>query len=394
LSRVDNNAGSSAIAWSHRGDAVKQELQTLKFPSVEYLITGTLPFSTAEELIEDLTSVWCEVLQLEACVLIWRNSFSRSAEIAHRNQPQQKYQRSGIASASPIEAILKNIQDEFPEGSNLQWVTLVVDDAPIGLVGFDKDVSPEIPAGWISISARLLATALTWEWNLTEMKLSALGEYAAGAGHEINNPLAAIKGRAAQLLKEEEDLQRRQLLETIGAQTYRIRDMIGDSMLFAHPPALQRSDLKLTELVESVVHQFADEFHDRQISLYGNRKPDTTISGDETQLCVVISELLKNSLHAVEDRGRIEIDCYEEETQTGNWAILRIADNGCGLTESEREHCFDPFFSGRQAGRGLGFGLSKCWRIVTGHRGIISLGNPHDEMTEFVVSLPIDAGGN
>lgn len=372
---------------------MNQELQTLKFPSVEHLITGTLPFSTAEELIEDLTSVWCEVLRLEECVLIWRNSFSRTAEFAHQKQ-QQEYQRSRIASAAPVEAILDNIQNDYPDGCDLQWVTLLVDDAPIGLVGFDKNIATEIPSGWISTSARLLATALTWEWNLTEMKLSALGEYAAGAGHEINNPLAAIKGRAAQLLKSEEDLQRRQLLETIGAQTYRIRDMIGDSMLFAHPPVLQCSQLNMTELIESVVHQFAGEFRDRKISLYGNRKPNVIISGDETQLCVVLSELLKNSLHAVADQGRIEIDCYEEETRTGNWAILRIADNGSGLTELEQEHCFDPFFSGRQAGRGLGFGLSKCWRIVTGHRGTISLGNSHNELTEFVISLPIDAEGN
>ncbi len=372
---------------------MKQESQTLKFPSVEYLIAGTLPFSTAEEFIEDLTSVWCEVLRLSECVLIWRNTFSRTAQFAHRNG-QQEYQRSSIACHSPIEDLLKNIQNDFPAGRDLQWITLLVDDAPIGLVGFDKDIATEIPPGWVSTSARLLATALTWDWNLTEMKLSALGEYAAGAGHEINNPLAAIKGRAAQLLKEEEDLQRRQLLETIGAQTYRIRDMIGDSMLFAHPPALQRCDLKLTELVESVVHQYAEEFRDRKISFYGNRKPNIMISGDETQLCVVLSELLKNSLHAVTDQGRIEIDCYEKETRTGNWAILRIADNGSGLTELEREHCFDPFFSGRQAGRGLGFGLSKCWRIVTGHRGTISLGNSHNEMTEFVISLPIETGGN
>ncbi len=368
---------------------MKQESKTLKFPSVEYLIAGTLPFSSAEELVEDLTLVWSEVQRLDECVLIWRNLFTRSVEFAHRNS-QQEFRRSSCASAPSIEFAQKNIQDYYSEGSDWQWVTLVVDDAPVGLVGFDKDVTVEIPPAWISTSARLLATALTWEWNLTEMKLSALGEYAAGAGHEINNPLAAINGRAAQLLKGEEDLHRRQLLETIGAQTYRIRDMIGDSMLFAHPPALQRSDLKLAELVETVVHQFAKTFGDRQISLYGNREPNLTISGDETQLCVVISELLKNSLNAVEDRGQIDLNCYVEETRTGKWAILRIADNGCGFTELEREHCFDPFFSGRQAGRGLGFGLSKCWRIVTGHHGTISLGNSHNGMTEFVVSLPIE----
>ena len=366
---------------------MKQESKSLKFPSLEYLISQTLPFSTAEQLIENLVHVWCEGLQLSTCAFVWRNTFSRSAEFAQQTK-QQEYQRRRILGVPSLEAFHDRLPEFFPVGEQLRWMKLIVDDALIGWVGFDNDHSVEIPAGWISTSARLLAIALTWEWNLTEMKLAALGEYAAGAGHEINNPLAAINGRAAQLLKEEEDLQRRHLLETIGAQTYRIRDMIGDSMLFANPPALQCRRLNLTELIESVVHQFADEFRVRQISLYGKRDSSLMIFGDETQLCVVIAELLKNSLNAIEDQGRIEIDCYEEETDTGTWAILRIADNGGGLTELEQEHCFDPFFSGRQAGRGLGFGLSKCWRIVTGHHGTISLGNSRLEMTEFLIALP------
>ena len=68
-------------------------------------------------------------------------------------------------------------------------------------------------------------------------KLEALAEFAAGAGHEINNPLATIIGRAQLLLKDERDPQRRQMLLAIGAQAYRIRDMIGDAMLFGRPPS-------------------------------------------------------------------------------------------------------------------------------------------------------------
>ena len=67
-------------------------------------------------------------------------------------------------------------------------------------------------------------------------KLEALAEFAAGAGHEINNPVATIVGRAELLLKGETNPERRQALLTIGAQALRIRDMIGDLMVFARPP--------------------------------------------------------------------------------------------------------------------------------------------------------------
>ncbi|PWG73888.1 hypothetical protein DF186_20725, partial [Enterococcus hirae] len=68
-------------------------------------------------------------------------------------------------------------------------------------------------------------------------KLEAMAEFAAGAGHEINNPVATIVGRVQMLLKTEMDPERRQSLATIGGQAYRVRDMIGDAMLFARPPA-------------------------------------------------------------------------------------------------------------------------------------------------------------
>jgi signal transduction histidine kinase len=81
--------------------------------------------------------------------------------------------------------------------------------------------------------------------------------------------------------------------------------------------------------------------------------------------------LLRNALEAVTTGGRIEIAV---ESLPGGGRIS-IRDNGPGLSETDREHLFDPFYSGRPAGRGLGFGLSKCWRVVAQHNGTISVTN-------------------
>ena len=89
-------------------------------------------------------------------------------------------------------------------------------------------------------------------------KLEALAEFAAGAGHEINNPLATIIGRAQLLLKDERDPQRRQMLLSIGAQAYRIRDMIGDTMLFGRPPVPEMQPVDLANAVAAVVRQQAE----------------------------------------------------------------------------------------------------------------------------------------
>jgi len=70
---------------------------------------------------------------------------------------------------------------------------------------------------------------------------------------------------------------------------------------------------------------------------------------------------------------------------------LTIADNGPGITAEERRHIFDPFFSARQAGRGLGMGLSKCWRIVTNHGGSVEVESQPGQGATFRIRLPVEA---
>src|SRR2546425_8106692 len=98
-------------------------------------------------------------------------------------------------------------------------------------------------------------------------KLAALAEFAAGAGHEINNPVATIVGRAELLLKDETNPERRQALLTIGAQALRVRDMIGDLMLFARPPKPEPQSLDLDEVVEDVLRKLSDVFRAKSVTI-------------------------------------------------------------------------------------------------------------------------------
>ena len=84
---------------------------------------------------------------------------------------------------------------------------------------------------------------------------------------------------------------------------------------------------------------------------------------------------------------RVTVSILDESEQ--QWGLLRIRDEGIGLSEIEREHLFDPFFSGRQAGRGLGFGLSKAWRIVDRHGGRIDVEADQVGCTVLTVLWPL-----
>ena len=215
-------------------------------------------------------------------------------------------------------------------------------------------------------------------------RLEALAEFAAGAGHEINNPLATIIGRAQLLLRDEQDAGRRQALEAIGGQAYRIRDMIGDAMLFARPPLGRCQSLDLSAAVQVVVDSFAETAQSRGCAVRTALADSVTVWADPEQLSVVVSCLLRNALEAIEDGGQVCV----ETAGAADGSRLVVSDSGNGLSAEERQHLFDPFFSGRQAGRGLGFGLSKCWRIVSNHGGWIECESSPDCPTTFIVSWP------
>lgn len=247
------------------------------------------------------------------------------------------------------------------------------------------------------LSARLIEQAFLWEEiqavanNLEGEKLEALAELAAGAGHEINNPVASISGRVQLLLQTETNPVKQQALKSIGGQAYRIRDMIGDLMLFARPPKPNPESLDLAEVISEVLAPF-DEDAGRRGGTFEVCAPEPiSIWADRVQLAMVVSSLVQNSLNATEGCGPIQIRAESAEEQGRRLAMLTITDHGTGLCGEDRRHLFDPFYSGRHAGRGLGFGLSKCWRIVSNHGGRIHVDSVPDQQTTFTVHWPANA---
>jgi signal transduction histidine kinase len=225
--------------------------------------------------------------------------------------------------------------------------------------------------------------------ELESAKLAALAEFAAGAGHEINNPLATIVGRAQALLKHEQDPSRRQSLATIAAQAFRIRDMIGDLMVFARPPAPVPERLLLNDALCAIVERFQVAARERSCSLTFEGDAKVFAMADPTQFNVVVSELVRNSLDAVGPSfGSIQISVAAATIEARPCAVITVADNGRGLSETDRAHLFDPFYSGRDSGRGLGFGLCKCWRIVANHGGWIDVDSVSGSGTTFRICWP------
>jgi signal transduction histidine kinase len=233
------------------------------------------------------------------------------------------------------------------------------------------------------------ASAADFDARLEREKLAALMELAYGAGHEINNPLANIVARAQTLLTDETDPERRRKLSAIHRQAMRAHEMIADLMLFARPPKLELAEVDLRDIVRQVVDEQAELAQERSIELICEvGQTPIPIQADPTQLAVAVGAVLTNAIEAVGSKGHVNLSAREWSEGSVRSAEVIVRDDGPGISEAVRRHLFDPFFSGREAGRGLGFGLSKCWRIVTDHGGQVVVNNVDGGGAEFTILLP------
>jgi hypothetical protein len=180
------------------------------------------------------------------------------------------------------------------------------------------------------------------------------------------------------------------MLAAIHSQALRAHEMIADLMLFARPPQLVREEVDLVGLVDRVIGELKPE-SDRRGTRIERRGTARTVMGDSVQLAVALRAMCVNALEALSRGGRISIEVRDHGSRDGAaWVEVILADNGPGISSRVRRHLFDPFFSGREAGRGLGFGLSKAWRIVTDHGGRIDVESPAEGGAVFRVVLRVD----
>ncbi len=231
--------------------------------------------------------------------------------------------------------------------------------------------------------------------RLRSAKLLALAEFAAGAGHEINNPLAVISGQAQYILSHEADFffpdaeaAPRKALQTIIGQTRRIHGILRDLMQFARPAPPHPAWLDLPTLMGEVMAGLADVAAPKRVRLEMTARPERlAVHADAEQVRTALTCLLRNAIEAAPADGFARLvlvepggaDCVE----------VLVEDSGTGPSGEQRLHLFDPFYSGRSAGRGRGLGLPIAWRLARQQGGDLHLeparpGAP----TRFVLSLP------
>jgi signal transduction histidine kinase len=222
--------------------------------------------------------------------------------------------------------------------------------------------------------------------RLDDSRLASLAEFAAGAAHEINNPLAIVSGNAQSLLKCETDESRRESLHSIIRQANRIHGILTEVMQFARPTVPALRSRGLDEDLRQVIDQLRPLAESKRVSIeYIGVETPLTLELDPKQIQTVYAALLRNAIEAAPVGGWVRISLG----RLGEQLEVRFEDNGPGMTEVQKRHAFDPFYSGRTAGRGRGFGLPIAWRLAREHGGEVRDDSQPGEPTRIVVRLPL-----
>ena len=217
-------------------------------------------------------------------------------------------------------------------------------------------------------------------------KLSSLGRMAAGIAHEINNPLAGILLYSSNLSKKvpsggalEEGL------KIIIKETQRCKIIIQGLLEFARDKKPQKTMTNINDIMESALGILYNEFHLQHVRIEKNLAKDIEkLFLDENQIEQVFINLLLNALHAVDDSGLITVQSAMDAEQ--NSIHVEVADNGCGIAAGDIKKIFEPFFSTKANGTGLGLAVS--YGIIKNHQGDLRVFSEPGQGTRFVIKLP------
>lgn len=219
-------------------------------------------------------------------------------------------------------------------------------------------------------------------------RLVALGKLSAGIAHEIRNPLSSIRGLAQFVYNSFSKIdERKEDLNTIIQEVDRLNKLVVQVLDFAKLKKPNLTRFSLNDLIRKITELFKIEIKDKQIKFNLELSPDISqIQADEDQVRQILMNVIINAIQAIPKEGEIKIKT-EKATLRGEPAVkLIVEDSGIGIPEKDFNQIFDPFFSTKEKGSGLG--LSIVYKLAEAHQGEIKVESKEGKGTKFVIFLP------
>lgn len=227
-------------------------------------------------------------------------------------------------------------------------------------------------------------------------KMASLGRLSAGIIHEINNPLNfartglhVLKRHGNQLpaeLREEYE----EVLKDIGDGIVRVSTIVGDLRQFSHPQGDALAEVNVATAVEAALRFLAADWKDGRVEVVNEVPAGFVVYANRNKLVQVLLNLCQNSFDAMRDKPPAD---GKPTLQLRAWVAdgrryVSVRDNGPGISAHHVEHIFEPFYTTKEVGKGMGLGLSICYRIIEEVGGRISVNTEVGRFCEFVLEFP------
>ncbi len=247
-----------------------------------------------------------------------------------------------------------------------------------------------VALGAIAYSARR-AIASAEQRRAKGERLAALGNLAAGVAHEIRNPLNTIaltcrylerliaQGATDPALRSEAHTN----FEVVASELARLTRTLDDFVVLARPTDLEVRDCDLEAVLNHTLALFARELEQAKVALQREGGGPLPVRGDPDRLGQVLSNIIRNAVQAMPDGGTLSVRSHREDGR----AIVAFADTGPGIPRADLHRIFEPYFTTKRSGLGLGLALSL--RIVEAHGGSLSVANQPGSGALVTVSVPL-----
>lgn len=290
-------------------------------------------------------------------------------EIFHgKTEPWDKCPHSRLMETK--KPYVGEIEDPFLGG------TFVVSNSPI----FD---SAGNFVGTVHISRDITELRTLRERVIHSERMAALGELAARVAHEIRNPLISIGGFARRLEKRLND-DKREYAKIIVNEVSRLENILKEILGFVRSSKYVKSRVDINELVDSIIDFTKHEVNEKKNTLVRDLSEETLISLiDSDKIKEAILNIISNAAQAT-DHGSITIRTRAENSEV----IIELIDTGCGIREEDIKNIFNPFFTTKAEGTGLG--LAVTHKIIQEHNGKIKVESVWGGGTAFKIYLPLE----
>jgi signal transduction histidine kinase len=223
--------------------------------------------------------------------------------------------------------------------------------------------------------------------------LAAVGRLAAGVAHELNNPIASVMSTLeyqVDHLDQDEEL-REDMAFALG-ELRRVRDIVRSLLDASRQKEETKEGVDIHRPIEDALRILHSQYKNRRITMEtGLDAPHSMVRGNQSRLCQVYINLIKNAIDAIgEKEGRIRIETTNELVEEAGMqrVISRITDSGEGIEKKILKNIFNPFFTTKQQGKGIGLGLYIVHEIVKDHEGKVTVESTVGQGTTVTISFP------